>query len=96
MNVRTWMVGVAVLGTVALASAQEKGIKIEGGDTVKSVLERHPGKTVTVRLHGGEELSGKVTKVGDEVVHLAELTGRDFYDAIVPLDHIDAVILRAR
>jgi hypothetical protein len=37
-----------------------------------------------------------VLKVGESVLHLAKLSGRDFYDAVVRIDRISAVILKVR
>ena len=77
------------------AIAQAK-FQIETADTLKSVLERQVGRAVRLRLQSGEEVGGTVTKVGDHVVQLSELAGREFFDAVVPLDRIIAVILRTR
>lgn len=64
--------------------------------TVRDVLAEQAGKRVIVRLESGENLEGTVTKVGDSVVHLAKLSGRDFYDAVVRIDRISAVLFRVR
>jgi len=37
-----------------------------------------------------------VIKVGDRVLHLAELSGREFCGAAIRLDQISAVIVRVR
>lgn len=66
------------------------------GGAIKAALEKAGSKKATVRLRGGEELTGVVSKVGDEAVHLSGLSGRDFYDAIVRLSDISAVILNVR
>jgi small nuclear ribonucleoprotein (snRNP)-like protein len=63
---------------------------------VKSVLERLVGKRVSVVLTSGPELSGVVTSVGDKVVLLSELTGREFFDGVVNIDQIGAVVVRTR
>ncbi len=76
-------------------AAQGK-FQIESADTIKSVLERQIGKAVRLRLQSGEEIGGTVTKVGDQVVHLSELAGREFFDAVVRIDGIGAVIFRTR
>ena len=47
-------------------------------------------------LTTGPELAGVVTSVGDKVVHLSELTGREFFDAVVNLDQVGAVVIRTR
>ncbi len=66
------------------------------GDTTATVLAAQKGNRVTVRLQSGEELSGKVITVGDHVLQLGELSGKEFFDAAIPLDGIAAVIIRVR
>jgi exosome complex RNA-binding protein Csl4 len=78
------------------AFAEETSFQVQGGDTVKSVLERSAGQTVGLRVEGGEELRGKVGRVGDHVVQLTDLSGREFFDAVVPLDAIQAVVVKVR
>lgn len=85
-----------VFGLASGAFAEEAGLQVQSGDTVKSVLERSVGQTVGLRVGAGDELRGKVAKVGDRVVHLSELSGREFFDAVVPIDSISAVIVKAR
>jgi exosome complex RNA-binding protein Csl4 len=87
---------VALLALARIASAEEAGFTVQRGDTVKSVLERAAGQTVGLRLEGGEELRGKVGRVGEHVVQLSDLSGREFFDAVVPLDAIQAVVIKAR
>jgi len=64
--------------------------------TVRDVLAENFGKRVIVRLESGESLEGSVTKVGDSVVHLSRISGRDFYDAVVRIDWISAVVFKVR
>ena len=90
------IVGLALSAPVELLAAEVTKMEIQSSDTVKSVLTRYAGKQVKLRLKGGEEMGGVVTKVGDNVVHLSELSGKEFYDAVVSLDAIGAVIVRAR
>jgi hypothetical protein len=49
-----------------------------------------------VKLLCGEEVSGMVSEVGDLVIQLSELAGREFYDAAIRLNQISAVIVRVR
>jgi len=96
---KTMLVMGGFLATVTLSTpsfADEAGFQIQSGDTVKSVLERSAGQSVGLRLKGGDELKGKVAKVGDKVAQLGELSGREFFDAVVQLDSIQAVIVKAR
>ena len=69
---------------------------VEKTDTVRSVLARQIDKKVTLVLAQGQEITGTVRTVGDGVVHLSELSGRDFYDAAVDLQKIAAVIVKVR
>jgi hypothetical protein len=78
------------------AAAQDVKLEVRSADTVKSVLERHVGKRVGVVLHTGQELTGVVTTVGDKLVHLSELSGREFFDAAVSLEQVAAVVVRVR
>ena len=49
-----------------------------------------------LELDSGEEPGGTVRTVGDHVVHVEKVTGKEFYDAVVDLDEVAAVILRVR
>jgi hypothetical protein len=90
------IVTVAVNGPVGVLYAQQEKLEVNDADTVKAVLERHVGKRVAVVLSTGQEMNGVVTKVTRDVLHLSELAGREFYDAVVPLDRINAVVIRVR
>ncbi len=90
------VVGFACMITCATSVAAQGKFQIESADTIKSILERQMGRVVRVRLQSGEEVSGTVTKVGDHVVQLSELAGREFFDAVIRIDGISAVILRTR
>ena len=92
--------GAALLAAVP-APAQEKSapqpVKVEESDSVSSLLKRYEGKVVKVRLAGsGDEIGGKVQKVGKELVHLSDVSGREFYDAVVRIDQVSAVVVQAR
>lgn len=92
---RTLLLAAALALPIAVA-AGEGAFAVGKSDTVKSLLEAQAGKTVTVRLLGGEDLTGKVVSVGEELVHLKELAGKDFFDAAVRLSTISAVIVKLR
>lgn len=75
---------------------QVSEVQIHSGDTIKSLLERLTGREVTLNLTGGGELTGTVAKVETQLVHIAKLRGKEFYDAVVRLDLISAVTTRVR
>ena len=62
--------------------------------THATVLQAQSGKLVELRLKSGEKLGGKVTFVGDHVVHLTAITGQEMFEATVSLDAISAVLVR--
>ncbi len=101
-NLCRWSIQVSMLGCLLLAipalplSAEELQPDVNAADTIKQTLDQQVGKRAKVKLRSGQELDGKVLKVGSNGVHLAELTGMEFYDAVIRLDAIDAVIVRAR
>lgn len=79
----------------ALVHAADETLAVAKGDDVPAILAARTGKVVTVRL-GDEEITGTVKTVGDRLVHLERLVGKDFFDAAVRLDRIDAVVVRVR
>lgn len=81
---------------VFAASASAQGLSINPEDTTRSILAAHKGKRVSLRLRGGDELSGVVRDATERLVVIGELSGREFFDAVVPLDAVDAVIVRVR
>jgi len=79
------------------AAGQEKKTMFEEQDTMESVLRRLEGKTVRLRLAGaGDEVVGKLQKVGKGLVHLSELSGREFFDAVVRIDQVSTVSVQVR
>lgn len=69
---------------------------IGGSDSVRTVLETRKNQRVTVKLASGEELTGIVKLATEQVVHLAQLSGKEFYDAVVATKSIAALIIRTK
>lgn len=82
-------------GTVAV-SAQAQPLVVGAGDTIAKLLAAQTGKVVTLKMGCDDELTGKVKSVSADVVHLAELSGKEFYDAAVATSSIRAVLVRTR
>lgn len=82
---------------VPAVSAEEPKFELKSpAVTIKDILLENIGKRLILRLETGENLEGTVSKVGDSVVHIAKLSGKDFYDAVVRIDRISAVIFKVR
>jgi len=87
---------VLCLGAAGTVFAQENEFELNPSYGIREILNANVGKRVAIRTGTGEPLEGTVTKVGAHLVHISRLSGKDFYDAVVVIDRIDAVILRLR
>lgn len=93
MKTRLLAVTFSILASAAFAQSK---VDFQSADTVKSVLERQVGQKVELRLDGGDKIAGKVEKVGDKTVHLSSVTGQEFFDAVVVLEEVTAVLVRTK
>jgi len=75
---------------------QAQDLMITANDSVQSVLAAQKGKRVGVRLSGGQELTGIVREATAKLVVLGALSGREFFDAAIPLEKIEAVVVRTK
>ena len=86
----------AALALVCAPLAMAQDVTISPNDTTQSVLVAQKGKRVTVRLRSGQELTGTVRDSNGKVAVIAAVSGREFFDAVVPLDAIEAVLIRTK
>lgn len=90
-------VGLGLTGMVTTVMADEPTtVDLNSPDVLRSALEQQVGKRVKLKLESGQDVEGKVAKVGSHAVQLAELTGMEFFDATVKLEDITAVIVKVR
>ena len=87
---------VATALCLAIANASAQGIAVAPKDTVQSVVSTQKGKRVTLRLRSGQELTGTIRESTDRLVVLAELAGRELFEAVVPIEAVEAVIVRTK
>jgi hypothetical protein len=73
--------------------AQEKAA-LQPNATVVALLQSSAGKAVELHLRSGEKMGGKVAQVTDNIVHLSNLTGAEYFDAFIDAKDISAVIIR--
>jgi small nuclear ribonucleoprotein (snRNP)-like protein len=83
------------------AKAKTKVVALEGisynvnsslADNLKSLV----GKKVYVTLDSGKTLSGFVKEVGNHLMHLEKLDGKDYFDALIRIENISAIDTRFR
>jgi hypothetical protein len=73
--------------------AQDK-VGLQPNARVLCLVEGCSGKTVELRLNSGEKIGGKVQQVTDNVVHLSNLTGAEYFDGFINTKDISAVVIR--
>jgi small nuclear ribonucleoprotein (snRNP)-like protein len=80
----------------SIVSAAEAWYEMKMEATIRSILIEKINKKVIVRLENGETLEGFVSKVGDTMVHLTTITGKEYFDGVVRIDKISAVVFRVK
>ena len=85
-----------VAAVLHLPGAHGQALAVAADDTVEKVLAAQKGKRVTVKLGPGDELTGVVKLVTPQVVHLGEIAGREFFDAVVDTKRVVAVLVRVK
>ena len=95
---RSWIGGVAVAAVIAAAVAPAWGQEaLSAAGSIKDALKKlGAGKPVEIVLEGGKSYKGKLGAVGEDTVLVTEISGKEFYDALIDLDAIAAVEVRAR
>lgn len=76
--------------------AEEKKPDINTSHGIRQILSSFTGQRVTLMTDSGEAMEGTVTSVGDHLVHISRLSGKDFYDSVVVIDRISSIVFRAR
>jgi len=86
---------VTIIATVTCctAFAQEKAT-LQPNATVVGLLQGSAGKIVELHLRSEEKMGGKVAQVTDNIVHLSNLTGAEYFDAFIDAKDISAVVIR--
>jgi hypothetical protein len=84
---------IVAAGAYCTVFAQEKAA-LQPNATVVSLLQGSAGKSVELHLRSGEKMCGKIAQVTDNVVHLSNLTGPEYFDAFVDVKDISAVVVR--
>ena len=92
---------ISILMLPTEAVAEPKVVAIEGisynvnssvADNLKSLI----GKKVYVTLDSGKTFSGFVKEVGNHLMHLEKLDGKDHFDALIRIENISAIDTRFR
>ena len=87
------LVLIITLLVCASSFAQDK-TSLQSNANVAGILQGSTGKSVELHLRSGEKMGGKVAQVTDNVVHLSNLTGAEYFDAFVDMKDVSAVVVR--
>lgn len=100
MKIKHFIVTVVFVGFVVTGlssyAAEEKPLTIHSSDSIQSVLKRHIGRRVELLLDSGKSLTGTVKQVEVGVVHITQLAGKEFFDAVVRTDRVSALVIRVK
>jgi hypothetical protein len=95
IHVRTAMPLVLLATMLSFAPAVNGAeVKLGANDSVQQVLAAQKGARITVRLRSGQEFAGIVREVNSRVLQLGTLGGKEFFDAVISLDAVEAVFFR--
>ena len=86
----------SLMSFTSKVTAEEGKFELKANATIREVLTERTGKRATLRMQSGEDIEGTVVLVGNGLVHISKLAGKDFYDAVVNIDRISAVIIKVR
>ena len=85
----------------AEVKAKAKVVAIEGvsynvNSSLVDNLRALVGRKIYVTLDSGKTLVGFLKEVGDHLIHLEKLDGREFFDALIRIEDISAIEIRFR
>lgn len=80
----------------ATAALADNTIQLQDNGTIQSILQHQVGQSVELRMKSGEKIGGKLEKLNEKVAHLTQLTDAGYFEAVVVLEDIAAMVLRAK
>jgi len=89
------LIAIIITAVICASSFAQDKASLQPNATVVSLLQGSAGKSVELHLRSGEKMGGKIAQVTDNVVHLSNLTGAEYFDAFVDVKDISAVVVRA-
>ncbi len=87
---------VMVFSIAPPAFSEESGFQFNKDSSLHTNLLQFKGKTIEIQFKSGGQLVGKLSEVGNQSILLKELRGKEYYDALIVIDDIAAVIFKAR
>ena len=90
-----------LLAIAVETEARQEVIAVEGATynvniSMAENLKLFVGKTVYISLDSGKVFIGSVKEVGNHLVHLEKLVGKEYFDALIRIESINAIDSRFR
>jgi len=73
-----------------------KGVAYKVNFSLQDNLKSLIGKKVYVTLNSGKTFAGFIKEVGDHLLHLERLDGKDYFDALMRIEDISAIDTKFR
>ena len=92
---------ITILPVPTEVMAKQQVVAIEGinynvNSSLADNLKSLKGKKVYVTLDSGKTFTGFVKEVGNHLMHLEKLEGKDYFDALIRIENISAIDTRFR
>ena len=81
---------------LAASETQKEAPKMTATATIAEQLMAAKGQRVVLFMRAGRDVEGTVGMLSKEVVEVKGLVGREFFDAVVRVDDVSAVVYRVR
>lgn len=90
------VLGLALSFPLAAHAAKPKIIAVEGisynvNASMGANLKALNGKRIYVTLNSGKTFAGLVKEVGEHLVHIEKLVGKEYFDALIRIEDIGAI-----
>jgi small nuclear ribonucleoprotein (snRNP)-like protein len=82
--------------TAQAAAGPKEYVQLNAAIPLADNLIAMKGRTVAVSLSSGQTMTGIVKEVQNNLLHLEKLSQKEFYDALIRVDQIVAIEVRAR
>ncbi|ARU56690.1 hypothetical protein OLMES_2640 [Oleiphilus messinensis] len=92
------IVTVSALASPVTIAEQKKIPPLEVGnmDNIPTLLSRLDTRTITVSLKNGKEYTGRVARVTDHILHLDNLRGMEYFDAVITIEDVSGFVIRTQ
>jgi len=90
----THILGISLLLICAVSYADDANkVNVTPQDNIYTFLGKQKSKQVTLMLKSGVEVTGSLDKISQQLVHIRQLKGREYFDGIILSSEIEGVVI---